>query len=200
METNKQPAGALHNELQGLREAINNMLLQFNKLHSPIRESQEKMPLASQQLQKITTQTEAATNRVLDTVEAITTRESALIAQLDALHENAGRLGVASLAPEIASCRQLAEQNHNDTFAIMEALQFQDITTQQINRTMDLLQDIGSRLGSLLSVMDVDQPLEPSKSPQEQSRDGAYNPDAQFKLDQTGQKDVDSLINSIRSK
>jgi chemotaxis regulatin CheY-phosphate phosphatase CheZ len=200
METNKQLAVALRDELRGLRQSINSMLVQFQRLHSPIRESQEKMPVASQQLQKITAETEAATNRVLDMAEAITGRESTLITKLSALHDQAVRLGAAALDEEISACRALSEQNRNDTFAIMEALQFQDITSQQINHTMDLLQDIESRLGSLLEVVEVDQELSPPPDKPEVKKQTAYDPNAQFTLDQTGQKDVDSVINSFRAK
>jgi len=200
MEIKESLAVSLKKELGSLREAVGNMLSQFREMHSPIRESQERVPLASKQLRKITAETEAATNRVLDVAEGITTREAALIAELVALQAGAAPWG-EEIANKIISCRNLAEQNHNDAFSIMEALQFQDITAQQMNHTMDLLEDIENRLNALLSVLGGGKPPVPANGKEQSKTKVAYDPNAKFDLNQAGhQDDIDSLINAYRSK
>jgi chemotaxis regulatin CheY-phosphate phosphatase CheZ len=197
MGTQKLPN--FESELRGLREAVGEMLMRFRELHNPIKESQEKMPQASRQLSKINDQTEAATTRMLDVAEAITDRDTVMLKQLNSAKEAAEKNGALDLVEKIISCQNLAEQNQNDAFAIMEALQFQDITSQQLVHTMDLLQDIETRMDILLETMDGKTEAK-EKLQKRGTRKKAYDPNAKFAIGQSGQANVDSLISSLKSK
>ncbi len=186
-------------ELRSLREAVGEMLMRFGELHNPIKESQEKMPQASRQLSKINNQTEAAATRMLDVAEAITERDAAMLNQLNSAKEAAEKNGALDLVEKIISCQNLAEQNQNDAFSIMEALQFQDITSQQLIHTMDLLQDIETRMDILLEVMDGKTEAK-EKLQKKGTREKTYDPNAEFTVGQSGQASVDSLISRLKSK
>jgi chemotaxis regulatin CheY-phosphate phosphatase CheZ len=187
-------------ELRGMREAVGEMLSRFRDLHSPIRESQARMPEASKQLRKVNDQTEAAASRVLDVAEALSDRDTVLINKLCDAAKIAETNACTELAGRITDCRELAELNQNDSFAIMEALQFQDITSQQLAHTMDLLHDIEVRMDVLMAMMDGDgeasQRLVNSDAGNTQK---SYDPNAEFAVGKSGQADVDSLISSLKS-
>jgi chemotaxis regulatin CheY-phosphate phosphatase CheZ len=187
-------------ELRGMREAVGEMLSRFRDLHSPIRESQAKMPEASKQLRKVNDQTEAAASRVLDVAEALSDRDTVLIDKLGDAAKIAEANACTELVGCIDNCRTLAELNQNDSFAIMEALQFQDITSQQLAHTMDLLHDIEVRMDVLMAMMDGDgearQRLADSDAGSTQK---SYDPNAEFAVGKSGQADVDSLISSLKS-
>jgi len=188
-------------ELRGLREAVGEMLNRFRELHSPIRESQEKMPEASRQLRKVTDQTEAAATRVLDVAETLNDRDMTMIQCLNEAKAQAEKNGITVLVKKIDECRDLAEQNQNDTFAIMEALQFQDITAQQLAHTMDLLHDIETRMDILTAMMDGDAKAKDRLHEAENDKEvKAYDPHAEFSVGKSGQADVDSLISSLKSR
>lgn len=189
----------LDNKLRGLRDAMGEMLQGFRELHGPIRESQEKMPEASRQLRRINDETEAATVRVLDVAEAICSRDTTLIERLQAVMDEVQKGAMAEVVEKIASCRDLADQNQNDTFAIMEALQFQDITSQQLAQTMDLLQDIEARMNILLEMMGGK--ADPQGPPGTVRKDNTVDdPQAKCAVGHGGQADVDSLISSLQAK
>ena len=197
MGTQKLPN--FESELRGLREAVGEMLMRFKELHNPIKESQEKMPQASQQLRKINNQTEAATIRMLDVAEAITDRDTVMLKQLNSAKEEAEKNGAPDLVEKIISCQNLAEQNQNDAFAIMESLQFQDITSQQLIHTMDLLQDIETRMDILLEAMDGKTEAK-EKLQKKGTRKKTYDPKAEFAVGGSGQAHIDSLISRLKSK
>ncbi len=198
MDTDKKRTLNFEGELHGLREAVTEMLARFRQLQSPIRESQEKMPMASSRLRKINDETEAAATRVLDVAEAITDREKSLLDQLKMVKEEAEKSGLHSLAEKITVCQGLAEQNHDEIFAIIEALQFQDITSQQMSSTVDLLLDIGSRMDVLLEMMEGKR--QSVVDDKQKKRKAAYDANAEFSTGKTGQEDIDSLIDTIKRK
>jgi len=198
MDTDKKRKVNFQQELHGLREAVTEMLARFHQIQSPIRESQEKMPVASKRLRKINDQTEAAATRVLDVAEAITDREKSLLDQLKMVKEEAEKSGLHSLAEKITVCQDLAEQNHDEIFAIIEAIQFQDITSQQMSSTVDLLLDIESRMDVLLEMMDGKKRSVANDKQEKQKV--AYDPNAEFSTAKTGQEDIDSLVDTIKRK
>ncbi len=197
MTTKKLPN--FEKELRGLREAVGEMLQRFRDLHSPIRESQEQMPEASKQLRKINDQTEAAATRVLDVAELLCERDTTLIKQLTETTAEAEKAGLAEFVKQLNNSKELAEQNQNDSFAIMEALQFQDITSQQLAHTLDLLDDIETRMDILLAMMDGDDQAK-NKLKDGDPKEKAYDPNAEYSVGQSGQADVDSLISSIKTQ
>lgn len=179
-------------ELMDISGTINEIVESYKQLHSPLIETQENVPKATEQLDKISEQTEAATHRMLDTAEMITQREDEVIAGLNKIKtmvQNKELDTIDILCDEIA---QKASDNSNDAFVIMDALQFQDITSQQIDHAVVLLEELGLKLHKILTVLGgediaAEQDIAPSKK-------RAFDPHADLFDKKTNQSDIDNLF------
>jgi chemotaxis regulatin CheY-phosphate phosphatase CheZ len=181
----------IQQELQELTQSVAGLIDNFQQLKHPLAESREKVPQATHQLDKITQQTEAAAHRMLDMIEQITQREEQMIAglgQISRLATTGDTLGVTALAQHLSA---QANTTLNDAFTIMNALQFQDITSQQMDHAAALLEDIEAKLYSILQIIGGEEfrdSLEPKR------KDRAYDPHADMITRHTKQADIDSLF------
>jgi len=190
--------GQIRKELKELTSSISKMMGVFREIRKPIQESFEKVPTTTQHLERVTEQTEKATHKVLDMVEAISNRET----------DNAGWIKkMKELIPEnILSSneelRELLDKVHenseaclNDSYSIMDALQFQDITSQQMDHAITLLDDVEDKLMSLLGAVGVKNDVLKTR---ENKRKRVYDPNAQFNIEDTKQQDeIDNIISNL---
>jgi chemotaxis regulatin CheY-phosphate phosphatase CheZ len=189
----------IHAELQELAAAIGEIVSNIKAAHQPIEESRSRVPEATQQLERITKQTEDATHRVLDMVESITNRES----DVETLLKRLRRVLPSTYFRNNSRVRRILEEvatkvadNQSDAFMIMDALQFQDITAQQVEHAMTVLELVQKRLHDALASFgesNLDQPETPQ-------RKRAYDPNAHYSSDFKGQSGVDELLDNLRGK
>ncbi len=186
----------IHSELKHLADSISQIIKGIKVAQEPIAESRSKVPQAAEQLEKISQQTEVAAHRVLDMVEAITGREGEIEASLKELR----RVLPATYFRNNSRVKRIVEKiktdalsNQNDAYAIMDALQFQDITTQQMDHAIALLEQVENRL------MDVLVSLQLEVAPEEETKrkQRAYDPNANFSNDANMQSEVDKLVNNM---
>lgn len=181
----------IQQELQELTQSVASLIENFHRLKAPLVESREKVPQATHQLDKITQQTEAAAHRMLDMIEQITQREEQMIAglgQISQLATTGDTVGVTALAQDLSG---QANTTLNDAFTIMNTLQFQDITSQQMDHAAALLEDIEAKLHSILQVIGGEEfrfSLEPKR------KERAYDPHADMTSSHSKQADIDSLF------
>jgi len=90
------------------------------------------------QLGKITATTEAATNKILDEAMKLDSDQNTIIDKLDALKELASS---DELNESIEALKGMIYNNQDSVFNIIQFLQFQDITAQQIKGAYSLLHD-----------------------------------------------------------
>ena len=182
-------------EIAELAGSISEMVVSFRQLQRPLTESREKVPQATSQLDKITEQTEAAANRMLDMIEHITQREDEVISGIREIQRKVLAGEVDSIGQTASGLVEKANRNLNDAFMIMESLQFQDITAQQMDHAAALLDDIESKLHDILKSLGS-----PGATSTEQEavarprKKRAYDPHADFVDRKTDQKGVDSLF------
>ncbi len=176
-------------ELMDISGTINEIVESYKQLHNPLVETQENVPKATEQLDKISEQTEAATHRMLDTAEIITQREDEVIAGLNKIKTLVQENEIASIETVCDEIAQKASDNSNDAFVIMDALQFQDITSQQIDHAVVLLEDLGLKLHKILTVLG-------GESVQDTTirKKRAFDPHADLFDKKTNQTDIDSLF------
>ena len=190
----------LRNELEKLTGSINEIMLNMKKMQNPLVESREKLPIANKQLDKITAQTEQATHKMLDMVEQIIEHQE----QITQLTADLGQFFKKSRSKErdinadrIKRVNEMASVSQNNAFIIMDALQFQDITSQQIQHASILLEDIGIRLHQLLAAFEggeiSDEMLQSKLSKR------AYDPNADL-FNGKDQREVDDIISKINAK
>ncbi len=116
-----------------LKEIIPFML----EANSSLRESANKIPTASENLNIISEATEMAANEVMDRLETIN-------AQLDELRQGVtGQVNKEKLTLQI-------DQIQNSASEIIFAFQFQDITTQQLEHVHRILEAIHTKFMNLM--------------------------------------------------
>ncbi len=188
----------LQREIGELSSSINSLIDSFRKLKAPLVESHQKVPQATSQLDKISEQTEAAAHRMLDMIEKITQREEEVIRGLGEVRALVGSQQNSQVVSLVTNIEEKANTNLNDTYTIMDALQFQDITSQQMNHAAALLEEIETKLQHILSVVGADTAPDADRPSIKRTR--AYDPHADLSDKRTQQADIDSLFSQEKAK
>ena len=189
----------LQQEISELSTSITTLLEGFNKLRSPLVESREKVPQATNQLDKISEQTEAAAHRMLDMVEKVTEREGDIISSLGKFKEYAQSGETDKIVSEVDGVIEKANVNLNDAFMIMDALQFQDITSQQMDHAATLLEEVEGKLHGILSDLGT-RDVEPTSAVTENKKVRAFDPHADFSDKKTNQQEIDNMFGESNGK
>jgi len=189
----------LHQELKELTASISTMMEAFKKIRQPIQESSIKVPTTAHHLEKVTEQTERATHKVLDMIEAITNRESQISGwteQIKALIPGDVLSSKTQIGTLLTDIKANANDNLNDSYNIMDALQFQDITTQQIDHAISLLDDVEDKLISMLNTVGIKSGDQSKIRPVRKVK--AFDPNAGFSADNpTQQQEIDRIISKM---
>ena len=194
MPTTDTLSDKIRRELTELTDAVNSIVETFRSMQSPLMETRKKVPQATNQLDKISEQTEAATHQVLDRVEQITQRESDIIADLEQLKQNAPDGGGETVASMITN----ANANLEDAYMIMDALQFQDITAQQMNHAASLLEEIEGKLQRIVGALAGERSTGDAEA-KRQTRLRVFDPNADLFDKKTDQADIDELFGSAKT-
>jgi chemotaxis regulatin CheY-phosphate phosphatase CheZ len=188
----------IRGELKELTDSINVMMSTFRSIKQPMQESSDKLPTTTDQLERVTEQTESATNKVLDMVESISNRESDISSDIKKIQEIVAETDPSKSEELNKILEQMAgnaDANINDAYNIMDALQFQDITTQQIDHAISLLDDVEDKLHVMLKAVGV----KPDKKPVAKDRKKAFDPNATYSTSKaTQQDDIDQIISGLK--
>jgi chemotaxis regulatin CheY-phosphate phosphatase CheZ len=189
---------ALHKKIQEeislLAESINDIVKKFRELNNPLDESKEQVPIATEQLDKISEQTEAATQRMLDKVEKIVEREEEGIAGLKRIRDHAVQNHPDEIAPLVDSLIEKADTTCADALSIMDALQFQDITAQQMNHAAALLENIEIKLKRISGVLQGEVSQLDSEEESDAKKERVYDPHADMFEKKTDQAAIDDMF------
>jgi len=189
----------LQKEVAELSTSIATLLDGFNKLRNPIVESRHKVPQATNQLDKISEQTEAAAHRMLDMVEKITEREGDIIKSLGQFKEYAQSNQTEKILSLVDGVIEKANINLNDAFMIMDALQFQDITSQQMDHAATLLEEVEGKLHGILADLGTND-NESANTVPKKKKVRAFDPHAEFSDKQTNQQEIDNMFDHTEDK
>ncbi len=193
MPVNEQLHEKIKKEVFDIASNISEIIRNYKDLKHPLMESQEKVPEATEHLDKISEQTEAAAHQMLDTVEKLTQREEEVIEGLNLISKEVTGDNAEKIRTMVNSLIEKATENNNDTFAIMDALQFQDITTQQLHFAVHMLEELQKKLGKILVVMSGDDSsLDDIEKEINSAR--AYDPNADLFSKKTEQSDIDNIF------
>ena len=158
---------SIHEEIKSIREAVDEMVQHLKKQRTPMPESGKQVSEASGPPEQISRQTEESTHLILDMVERISNGIGDVARDLKVLRKNLPATYFKNRS-KIRDTFERIESNSdkckNDVFAIMDALQFQEITSQQISHTSQLLDEVESRLNSIKEFFDSNH-LEEEKRP-----------------------------------
>jgi chemotaxis regulatin CheY-phosphate phosphatase CheZ len=98
--------------------------------------------------------TEAATERMLDETEALVDDGHAASRLLADVRRKTGGPGAEAIAEPMRELGVLIDRSNDRAMEIMSALEFQDLTTQKVQRTFDVLEEVVARLGLIQRLID----------------------------------------------
>ncbi len=183
----------IQKEVSLLADSINEIVRKFRELNNPLDESKEQVPIATEQLDKISEQTEVATQRMLDKVEKIIEREEKAIVGLKRIKEYLIQSQSGEMAGLVDSLVEEADSTCADALSIMDTLQFQDITAQQMNHAAALLEDIETKLKRISGVLQGDMSqMESEETAERKVR--VYDPHADMFKKKTDQAAIDDMF------
>jgi chemotaxis protein CheZ len=198
-EKSAEGATGFKRGLAALKHTIEDLTRSLREIQGPLSDTRESLPKATTHLDRISSQTEQATHKVLDMVENISNQQVEIIDHLNkalnVLSDSGGENTAVSELLEKAE--EVANRSQNDAFAIMDALQFQDITTQQINHAASLLEDVDDKIAQIFG--DIDGSIagvqtETKAGSRKNRQDRSFDPHADMEIKHTDQSDIDSLV------
>ncbi len=149
------------------------------------------------QLQKVTSTTEEATNKILDVAEKLDDDQMKIIELVEKIEDSVKNDAGADAAKQFSELKENIYANQDSAFTIMDYLQFQDITAQQIAGAYALLADTE---GTLIYVSDMlknfDSDNDTEKFVQKTIDDKSFNADASFNDKGNIQDAIDNLFDT----
>ena len=194
MPTNQGLQDKIQREIEGLAGSISEIVSKFRELHHPLQESSDKVPKATEQLDKISEQTEAATHRMLNGVEKIVEQLEDAKTGLNQIKTCVSEDRVSEIDGLVDNLLEKSSVTCNDAYAIMDALQFQDITTQQVNHAASMLEDIETKLRGVMGTLRGDESKSPEPEPEREIKKRAFDPHADLFEKKTDQSAIDDMF------
>jgi chemotaxis regulatin CheY-phosphate phosphatase CheZ len=155
--------GALPLILEQANREINGILQSLRRNKSQLQSAAvERLHHTHSKLEEVNSTTETAASGILDSLD----RAQAFLDTMDA--DDTDRTSKSA---------ELRDAMRNELFAITEALQFQDITSQQIRYAANVLVELEEKLMSVLHLIDVTG-LDDERAGLESSAQGTYDPNA----------------------
>jgi len=135
--------------LERANAEIASVLLRLRESRTALRQAtDEKLQRTHEKLREVTSATEVAATDILDSLD----RAGSIVDQLDAEDEGKGTENAFTLRATL----------RDEIFGMMGALQFQDITTQQLAYASSVLVDMEDRLAAVAEMFEVTGGLQPT--------------------------------------
>jgi chemotaxis regulatin CheY-phosphate phosphatase CheZ len=142
-----------------LARYINHTLHNLQQLDPTVEGSRRDIPKVAVQLREIIEATEHATNRVLEQAEHLLDEHAQIDQHLQQAAAAAGALPgttPAGLGDSLAAAQGLQQGCQDRAMDIMAAMEFQDLTTQKIQKLIALVAEVEARLLQLLVIFRVE--------------------------------------------
>ncbi len=131
-----------------LASYINHTLKNLQQLDPMVDESRRDIPRVAADLHEIIASTEQATNRVLEQAEGLLDAHAQIDRELQRVRAEGDPNGLAAVCTLEQSCQARAMD-------IMAAMEFQDLTSQKIQKLIGLITEVEARLLQLLAIFRV---------------------------------------------
>ncbi|HDI00504.1 MAG TPA: hypothetical protein ENF74_05915 [Firmicutes bacterium] len=130
-------------------EFVGQVVPTINRMIRMWPEKAGSIPQATSNLHKVTEATETATTEIMDVVDGIMAHIGDLKARLQDVLEGIRKGGQKSCDRTLEEVVQDLDSVNDSLFQILSALQFQDITAQQIEATKAILAELNQELKAL---------------------------------------------------
>lgn len=180
--------------LQEIEKILMDIINSIHKNRSDLEDSVNVLiKNTSSQLTKVTEATGEATSNIMDITDKLVEDQNFMTAELSKLKEAIAPDNKVALALVENLVGKIQEDQAN-TYQIWDFLQFQDITTQQIEYAYNLLRETESKL---IKVSDRLGGLDDVNMNVIEEHNTAFDPDANFDFEGNRQDEIDDLINSF---
>lgn len=152
-ETDNKEVNQIVGEVRDLASSVEHTIASLQKTREAIDESSKKVPEANAQLSRVTQATSEASLTLLGIAEKLAERESKFKEEVEQQMSLCDS-DPAQLKKKLGEWRDMAQTNIDDAYAIMTAMQFQDITAQQIDFSLSVLADVEITLRNIISLME----------------------------------------------
>lgn len=147
---------------------VNQTLHNLQRMDPVVKGSSREIPKVAKHLAEIIQTTEDATNRVLEQTEHLSDEQTKIEQGLSRVAE---MLRHAPIAPLIVEClksleelKEIQRRSQGRAMDIMSAMEFQDLTTQKIQKLITLVADVEDRLVQLLVLFRIENETEAGNS------------------------------------
>jgi chemotaxis regulatin CheY-phosphate phosphatase CheZ len=154
------PARA-RDEIGELAYYLERTLRNLREVNDHLRGSSQTMPGVLHELRDIVQMTEAATVRVLEETEALVDEGRTAAALIDEARREAKAGSVEGVSQPLAKVQALVDMSNNRAMAIMSALEFQDLTSQKVQRAFNVLEEVVVRLAKIQTLVDLGEEVGP---------------------------------------
>lgn len=144
----------LYQELGELARYIEGTMKSVNSMQQPLEAASSSLPQATEHLMDLRRMTEEATHKVMSETEALQ-ENHAKIAKFLAQIQTATT--TAAVAAQLEDIKRLVGDDDRRLVEIFQALSFQDLLAQRINKLMTVLQEVEHKLLKLLLVFGAKQ-------------------------------------------
>jgi chemotaxis regulatin CheY-phosphate phosphatase CheZ len=155
------PARA-RDEIGELAFYLEQMLRNLREVNDHIHGTSREMPGVLHDLRDIVRMTEKATVTVLEETEALMDDARTGKAALGEARAAIERGDAAGVDGPLGALQGLLESADRRSMSIMSALEFQDLTTQKIQRAFEVLEEVIKRLGRIRHLVDLGRGVEPA--------------------------------------
>jgi chemotaxis regulatin CheY-phosphate phosphatase CheZ len=139
---------------------INRTLHNLQTLDPTVKDSQREIPKVARHLAEIIQTTEEATNRVLEQTEHLVDEQMKVEQHLsrvgEMLHLVPKGNRVTEIARSLEETKEIQRRSQGRAMDIMAAMEFQDLTTQKIQKLIGLVAEVESRLLRLLVMFRIE--------------------------------------------
>lgn len=137
-------------DVKGEIGEIVKLILNTKEKLDNIEDSSEKVPTVAKNLEYINDTTEKATNNLLQYSDELSNIYTELSDGFRDVERYIESKDISSAQRKISELERIVEKAESLGFEILQALEFQDITEQKINKVIRNIEEIGARLGSIL--------------------------------------------------
>jgi chemotaxis protein CheZ len=139
---------------------INHTLHNLQSLDPTVTDSRREIPKVAKHLTEVIETTEEATNRVLEHAEHLVDEQMKVEQQLSRVGEMLHLLPKGARVSELQSAldetKEIQRRSQGRAMDIMSAMEFQDLTTQKIQKLIALVAEVETRLLKLLVMFRVE--------------------------------------------
>lgn len=139
---------------------INQTLQNLQSLDPTVKDSKRKIPKVAKHLAEIIQTTEDATNRVLEQTEHLVEEQTKVEQMLSRVSEMLHLLPkhpcLSEIVKGVEETKETQRRSQGRAMDIMAAMEFQDLTTQKIQKLIALVAEVESRLLKLLIMFRIE--------------------------------------------